>query len=704
MPCTVSAVLACVVFGCGAGLACSEEVVARFEFACTSSASCGAGYVCNTIKHRCVPAAQFADVTTSGDAEVSDTQGDVDVDVPDSVATDSQVHDSGAESSVDSAADSDGDASEVSEVSETEVSPSCIIAGSPGCPCERGTDCTAGACIEDVDGPVCATPCESTCADGRECHHPVAGAGGYCVTPHAKLCRPCRTHEECDNPEAGQHGGCAEAEEPGLGGFCATSCLTTACPAGFRCYPNLIGADPGCVPDEGHVCECRDSWTLLGYTTGCSDGDCGGTRRCTASGLGACEGLCDDGLSCTADSCSGSGCSHSLMAGTCLIAELGTPSCFEVGDINPNNTCQICDASRRTTWTLRGPGSQCGSGASQGVCDTGGICVGCNNDNDCESGRCDEASKTCATWPFGDDGDLDVPSGSTVTIAPGTRKDYRNVTIHQDGILRIAGTVGGWAVIGVSGDLVLEAGGVIDGRAALSSNPTGQLTIQAPGPDGTATGETLTWLPIQARGGAGGGASGLGGTASNGNGGGGAGGQEVSGGSCGTRDPGLGGGGATAGRGGNGGTTLGGLGAGGGGAMVSGGPGAEGLSGKGGGGGHRGNHGAMVYFRVVGSVSGNGSITLAGQAGGAGGAAIGDVACTCPPAPKAGCPGGGGAGGNGGKLVLRGSAWPASISVDLAHGAGGSGGANQPGETAGCQCQHPAEAGAAGTDGERDDP
>lgn len=693
--------LACLLVGVGvgAGVGCSEDVVAGFEFACASSASCGPGYVCNTFKHRCVPASQFAEVTTSGDTEVFDTQ--VDTGVGDGEPGDSQMPD--AEATAGPEATTTSPDSTPSEVSETEVSPPCVLAGGPGCRCQRDVDCAARACIEDIDGPVCATPCETSCPDGRECHHPVAGVvTGFCVAPHAKLCRPCRTHEECDNPEAEQDGGCVESEQPGLGGFCATSCLTRACPAGFRCVPKVIGADPGCVPDEGATCECRDAWAFLGYATGCAEGDCSGTRRCTTSGLGACEDLCDDGLSCTADSCGGTGCSHGITSGTCLIDQLGVASCFEVGAVNPGDPCQVCDASRRTTWTQRAVGSQCGHAGGPGVCDAGGLCVGCNVDNDCPSGHCDQGTKTCSTWPFGADGDLDIAAGVTFTIAIGTHKDYGNVTIHEGGVLRIEGGSAAWTVLGVSGNLVLE--GAIDGSAALASTPTGQSTIKAPGPDGAASGEMLSWLPVQARGGTGGGASGMGGTQLAGNGAGGAGGQEVTGASCGTFTPGGAGGAATTARGGAGGTTATGIGGGGGGGVVSGATGADGISGRGGGGGHRGDHGAMLYIKVAGSVSGVGSITLAGQAGGAGGDGLGDAACTCPPVPKAGCPGGGGAGGNGGKLVRRGSAWPPSILVDVSRGSGGAGGANQAGDASGCQCQHAAEPGAAGVDGERDGP
>jgi len=57
---------------------------------------------------------------------------------------------------------------------------------------------------------------------------------------------------------------------------------------------------------------------------------------------------CDDGLTCTKDTCVMGGCQNSPMAGTCLIGK----TCHKQGASNPKNACQQCDAkSAQLYWT-----------------------------------------------------------------------------------------------------------------------------------------------------------------------------------------------------------------------------------------------------------------------------------------------------------------------------------------------------------------
>jgi hypothetical protein len=116
---------------------------------------------------------------------------------------------------------------------------------------------------------------------------------------------------------------------------------------------------------------------------------CGGTSGwlpCGAASYGphyeqteaSCDGLdndcdgqtdeyanCDDGISCTIDQCIGANCTHTIAAGKCLIDGV----CYNSGDKNPANDCQVCNpAVSQTYWACRPDFT---------VCAPGGYCQGC---------------------------------------------------------------------------------------------------------------------------------------------------------------------------------------------------------------------------------------------------------------------------------------------------------------------------------------
>jgi hypothetical protein len=66
-------------------------------------------------------------------------------------------------------------------------------------------------------------------------------------------------------------------------------------------------------------------------------------------GGAACKS-CDDGLSCTSDSCSSGSCSNPIQAGNCLI----TGVCYANTAVNPADACQKCVASSPTVWSTGG--------------------------------------------------------------------------------------------------------------------------------------------------------------------------------------------------------------------------------------------------------------------------------------------------------------------------------------------------------------
>ncbi len=90
----------------------------------------------------------------------------------------------------------------------------------------------------------------------------------------------------------------------------------------------------------------------------CTDSDsCTESEQCKA---GVCTGTaaraCDDGLSCTTDSCDpASGCVHEVEAGSCLIGS----TCAEDGAPHPTDECLWCDTSEDTGAWVPAPTCRC---------------------------------------------------------------------------------------------------------------------------------------------------------------------------------------------------------------------------------------------------------------------------------------------------------------------------------------------------------
>jgi hypothetical protein len=318
--------------------------------------------------------------------------------------------------------------------------------------------------------------------------------------------------------------------------------------------------------------------------------------------------------------------------------------------------------------TLVAPEAHCRDGRRSGDesdVDCGGSCracgegASCSAGTDCLAGGC-SSGRCPPIWPFGRDGGLVVAPGQTVTLDPGRTHDFASVTVETGGVLELAAG-GAWGLVGVRGSLVLDG----ELRARNGEHAGGTFEARAPGPDGTPTGEVLSYSIEQAPGGNGGFGEGKGlefvGLALAGNGGGGSGGSwraedDISVLLGGTR-----GGDATLLAAGDGGASYKGVGLGGAGGALFGQAGKDGLSGEyycvlggGGGGGSRGRHGQGLYLHVVGSLSGSGVIDLRGSDGGAGGQGGLEMKVVGQGAGcRGGAGGGGGAGGSGGRLVIR---------------------------------------------------
>jgi len=123
---------------------------------------------------------------------------------------------------------------------------------------------------------------------------------------------------------------------------------------------------------------------------------------------------CDDGFSCTVDSCDEiqDMCVHTILANRCLIGG----ACYTVGSPNPANDCEVCNSSAsQTEWSDRPTGAPCGSQANTdcddpNTCNGSGVCLpnnapdglACTTDNnDCTQDVCSAGVCTHAPRPAG---------------------------------------------------------------------------------------------------------------------------------------------------------------------------------------------------------------------------------------------------------------------------------------------------------------
>ncbi len=313
-----------------------------------------------------------------------------------------------------------------------EVNPMCTPGdGCFGEPCQAGSDCLSGFCVDHMGSGVCTTDCIEECPAGFSCQL-VSGLGpdmvNVCVSTFRVLCRPCATAADCVSA-TGQQDVCVDYG-PG-GRFCGGACDgDTACPEGYDC--NEVPDEKGslswqCVPADG-VCTCSEKSVLLGLSTPCEisndAGACAGIRVCTKLGLSACdaatpavescnglnddcdgeldEDTCDDGNACTKDSCGGEGgCGHQPLSGTncddgdtCTVTDhceagmcTGTLVACDDGNACTDDSCDGasgCKFSFNTVPCDDGNPCTLGDACNKGLCGGVEVPCDCTDDSDCK--------------------------------------------------------------------------------------------------------------------------------------------------------------------------------------------------------------------------------------------------------------------------------------------------------------------------------
>lgn len=162
------------------------------------------------------------------------------------------------------------------------------------------------------------------------------------------------------------------------------------------------GPQPGLPCDDGDPCTYGESLD--------AEGECGGGTQY----------VCDDGRTCTSDSCDGLGdCLFVVAADACLIEGV----CYVENQANPENACETCSLSTPLAWAAVPEGGNCSDGnacTDKEVC-TAGVCGGgtdvsakCDDLNPCTQDSCEPASG-CQNLPL--TGSVCPPPNACVTDA-----------------------------------------------------------------------------------------------------------------------------------------------------------------------------------------------------------------------------------------------------------------------------------------------
>lgn len=276
--------------------------------------------------------------------------------------------------------------------------------------CDDGIACTSDRCAGD--GTCVNEVLAGWCMIDGTCHQ----AGERDASNSCLICDPalavgtwtqtngdsCSDSNECTLNDICVEGACAGTPMDCSDGLSCTddTCSAGVCSHSVQADWCMVEGD-GCFPNGAinpdNPCQKCDTTLSFGLWSA-NDGTCDDRISCTFGDTcvaGECKGTpysCTDTLLCTRDACDGTGsCTHIPKPGTCAIG----PSCWDAGDLNPDEPCMGCDpALDPGSWTARN-GAPCDDDLSCTQADTCslGQCVGtaydCNDDLECTRDQCD---------------------------------------------------------------------------------------------------------------------------------------------------------------------------------------------------------------------------------------------------------------------------------------------------------------------------
>jgi hypothetical protein len=278
--------------------------------------------------------------------------------------------------------------------------------------CMKGTDCLSGFCVETPSGEyVCAPLCvgDEECPEGWQCKQVLNVSGDVtfiCLPLVERLCRPCKSHEECRPSGVLTNDLCVNFGDD-LGSFCGQDCSKNEqCPNGYSCF-EVSG--PGgqtakqCLPDSGE-CICSTYFASQGFETTCKRangfGSCLGIRKCVISGQS--PSACDAKTP-TAEECNGA---DEDCDG--VIDEEGANGCTTYyidadGDGYGDTEVSKCLCAPLAPFTATN-GGDCDDSSASVHPDAVEVCAN-GKDDDCD-GQTDEAGcQGCTTYYRDEDGD-----------------------------------------------------------------------------------------------------------------------------------------------------------------------------------------------------------------------------------------------------------------------------------------------------------
>ena len=241
----------------------------------------------------------------------------------------------------------------------------CYIAGTVYDDGDVDPDNACAKCDPSVSSTAWSNNAAGSCSDGNACTQNDRCEGTVCTGDSYS----CDDGYSCTTDTCNGDGTCHHGVQAG-------SCLI-----GEACYANgddnPSNACQECVSGTSQI-----AWADKASTESCNDGeDCTQNDHCQS---GACVGdsyTCNDDITCTTDSCNGDGtCTFDINASYCLIGG----ECYQNGDVNPSNPCQVCGIGvSQTSWNNYPSTVTCNDGQA------------CTQNDRCQSGICAGDSYVC---------------------------------------------------------------------------------------------------------------------------------------------------------------------------------------------------------------------------------------------------------------------------------------------------------------------
>ncbi|MBP46864.1 MAG: hypothetical protein CMH53_02915, partial [Myxococcales bacterium] len=324
------------------------------------------------------------------DASVSDAG------LADTAAPDDSASTEDSASSEDSSTAADTSAEDTSSATDTTQN---NCPGAEDCPCQNDDECDSKVCAAPADGG--DTVCQPACKPTEPADEVCDGVDNDCDGK--------TDNDTCDDGNVCTTNACEKAADDTYGCSVTPANGGTTCDDGDACTSNDACADGKCTGDTvdcddsnpctDDSCDATNGCANTNNTATCDDGDvCTDGEGCAD---GKCAGgttkNCDDGNTCTKDSCD--------ATNGCLNDNDDTGTCDDGDSCSEKDTCsggactagsqKDCDDNNAcTTDVCNSQTGSCDNTAIQdgGACDDGDLCT---DTDSCVAGKCAGSQKTC---------------------------------------------------------------------------------------------------------------------------------------------------------------------------------------------------------------------------------------------------------------------------------------------------------------------